>query len=693
MSALAVAQGAEPVAEIRLRDTSRGKVNHRVLGKNVLGHVYVKGNMARNTNVSMQGSGLWDPRAHEPVEQMMRFLRETGTSVMRWPGGCGAHSFNWKKTVGPLPERPKQAFGLPEFLRCCEHVGAEPILTLADFWGTPEDFADIVEYLNAPVGKNPNGGKDWAAVRAAEGRREPYGVVWFECGNETYHGDHRDTVYTPGEYCERYRRIHRAMKAVDDRIKLGAVLKNGYLPGLTSWTREVIAGTAGIADFYIHHAYLPRYQAAKPSGSVKGARPAPDLYALAFAAARQFDMYYTALNRFIREKVGRRVPLAITELNGHFVQGEPVPYRLCLGTAVQVADLLQVLLEPRHNIDNAEYWQFSNEYWGLVRGYEPSYQNPGYWKFSKSFWGLGPYRPPYLKLPAYHVYKLYHDYLGDTLIDVDVTCDGYDTNGGLGVLPAHGSPSEFEAVNEPVRLDRPNWQITNVAGARAVLRDDGTLSVDITSSSPLNYYHAAIALPAKPNRHYKVTAEIRTDGIPGKRGAAIEVQDGRGFGVTRSFARSREVREDGWTGVQCQYTSLPDATGIKVIARRLGPHLRSAKTQAPCRFWVRNLAIQECLPWNSGRVPYLAALATRRADQSVSVIIVNRNLTASVPVRVTGIAAGRVRAETLSGPRVDAMNEENPNTCVLRPLPVQREPDGIRLDVPPHSVSAVELGR
>ena len=119
---------------------------------------------------------------------------------------------------------------------------------------------------------------------------------------------------------------------------------------------------------------------------------------------------------------------------------------------------------------------------------------------------------------------------------------------------------------------------------------------------------------------------------------------------------------------------------------------KRAKFQARCRFWIRNLTVQECLPWNSGRVPYLAALATRRADRSVSVIVVNRHLTASVPVRVAGIVAGQVHAETLTGPRVDATNEEDPNTCTLRPLPVQREPDGIKLSVPPHSVSAVMLG-
>ena len=49
----------------------------------------------------------------------------------------------------------------------------------------------------APVGSNPNGGIDWAVVRATQGHPEPYGVRWFEYGNESYHGGHRGSE--PGE--------------------------------------------------------------------------------------------------------------------------------------------------------------------------------------------------------------------------------------------------------------------------------------------------------------------------------------------------------------------------------------------------------------------------------------------------------------------------------------------------------------
>jgi len=53
--------------------------------------------------------------------------------------------------------------------------------------GNANDAADLIEYLNSPNnGSNPNGGVDWAAVRAANGHPEPYGIKSFEIGNEMF---------------------------------------------------------------------------------------------------------------------------------------------------------------------------------------------------------------------------------------------------------------------------------------------------------------------------------------------------------------------------------------------------------------------------------------------------------------------------------------------------------------------------
>ena len=117
--------------------------------------------------------------------------------------GCRTHNFDWKKLIGKAESRPNNRFGLPEFLRFCRETKAIPIITLPDYSGTAQDAADLVEYLNSPDdGKHP-----WAARRAGDGHPEPYGVKYFEIGNESNHGSHHTIptrVYTPEEYVKRH---------------------------------------------------------------------------------------------------------------------------------------------------------------------------------------------------------------------------------------------------------------------------------------------------------------------------------------------------------------------------------------------------------------------------------------------------------------------------------------------------------
>lgn len=198
-----------------------GKVNPLIFGSNQIAY-------PGREIYSARGAGIWDPVRRMPVSEYVALSKLAGITVQRWPGGCYTHNYNWKKTVGPLNERLDMLFGLSEFLAFCEAANAVPLITLAVYWGEPQDAADLVEYLNQPNnGANPNGGKDWAAIRAMDGHPEPYGVIWFEYGNEDYHGEHKTKenpnprCISPEEYAKRYLKYQTAMKSIDPRIKLG----------------------------------------------------------------------------------------------------------------------------------------------------------------------------------------------------------------------------------------------------------------------------------------------------------------------------------------------------------------------------------------------------------------------------------------------------------------------------------------
>ncbi|MFI9561469.1 hypothetical protein [Nonomuraea endophytica] len=152
-----------------------------------------------------KGFGMWDDTAGKPVQRMVDLAKQTGVSLVRYPGGTVANLFDWKKAVGPQAGRGCQVgggfvggnapmdsiYGPDENERFVDQIGASTMIMTNATTQTAADAADFVEYLNAPVGSNPNGGKDWAKVRAANGRVEPYGIKVWELGNELYLGNQR----------------------------------------------------------------------------------------------------------------------------------------------------------------------------------------------------------------------------------------------------------------------------------------------------------------------------------------------------------------------------------------------------------------------------------------------------------------------------------------------------------------------
>ena len=157
------------------------------------------------------GRGLWDPTTDAPRPRVVSGAIKAGIQSMRFPGGTVANLYNWKRAigpergcqvVGPQPHGPGfegraltsgLAYGPDEYMRFMELVGAKPNIMVPFVTETPQDAADWVEYMNSPAGTeaNPNGGTDWADVRADNGHPAPYRVKWWEIGNEQHHVNSR----------------------------------------------------------------------------------------------------------------------------------------------------------------------------------------------------------------------------------------------------------------------------------------------------------------------------------------------------------------------------------------------------------------------------------------------------------------------------------------------------------------------
>src|SRR5690606_25002403 len=114
---------------------------------------------------------------------------------------------------------------------------------------TPEEAAEWIEYCNGdsdtPMGK----------IRAANGHVEPYGVKYWEIGNEVW-GAWQVGHCNAEQFAERCSRFAQAMKAMDPGIKLLACGDVNM-----DWNQILIERNAEHIDYLTMHLYhgYPRF--------------------------------------------------------------------------------------------------------------------------------------------------------------------------------------------------------------------------------------------------------------------------------------------------------------------------------------------------------------------------------------------------------------------------------------------------
>jgi alpha-N-arabinofuranosidase len=160
---------------------------------------------------------------------LMEKMAAMHPAFLRFPGGNyleGDHiadRFQWKKTIGPLEDRPthpspwnyhsSDGMGLLEFLGWCEDLNMNPVLAVyagyslkgehvnpgADLEPYVEDALDEIEYVT--------GGPDtkWGSERVKDGHPAPFKLTYVEIGNEDW--------FDKAGYEDRYAQFYKAIKA------------------------------------------------------------------------------------------------------------------------------------------------------------------------------------------------------------------------------------------------------------------------------------------------------------------------------------------------------------------------------------------------------------------------------------------------------------------------------------------------
>jgi alpha-L-arabinofuranosidase len=383
------------------------KINELLFGTSILGS---SANQTY-TGLNNYGGGVWDPATQTTAQELVSLSKNISIPIFRFTQDAA-----WKETIGPVETRPNHKFGIDEFMKFISETGADVIYMLPYPMTDMNSAADLVEYLNQPNdGTNPHGGVDWASVRAANGHPEPYHVKYFELGNEVFNSS--IFGYTPEnvqKYIQDYTTYSAAMKEVDNTIKLGVPL---YTEIDFPWDRDIldpVNGIGSIVDFVIIHVY---------NAYLINNDPDIDYYNM-FRIA--YGSESDTLHKFQRaiDYSGRKdLPIAITEFNGQFIQDIPYPFRYTLGNALNVAELLRTFMYADANIIMANYWQFSNSYFGMV-----------YNDINTSVLSH------YNKRPNYLVYELYRNHFGKFLTDVTVQTSTYDIISDYNVDEAHNIP-------------------------------------------------------------------------------------------------------------------------------------------------------------------------------------------------------------------------------------------------------------
>ena len=168
---------------------------------------------------------------------------------VRWPGGCFADEYHWRKGIGSqrtVTLNPNwggviesNTFGTNEFMDFIDQIGAEAYLSVNVGSGTPQEAAEWLEYLTTSQASTL--GKE----RAVNGHPAPYKIALLGIGNESWDcGGNMTPEYYLQQlkiYSRFVRNFNPAQQSDNQMLKI-AVGPGGGEPRWTEWTETIMKG-------------------------------------------------------------------------------------------------------------------------------------------------------------------------------------------------------------------------------------------------------------------------------------------------------------------------------------------------------------------------------------------------------------------------------------------------------------------
>lgn len=336
-------------------------------------------------------------------EDVLELVRALRPSCIRWPGGCFTENYHWRDGVGerrpvkfdwfwnkPEPNR----VGTHEFLQFCGEVGAETVICANFHSATPEEAAAWVQYCNGDA-STPEGRR-----RAENGHPEPFNVLHWDIGNETWSlGKER--------YAKGFVEFHREMKAADERIKCVAVGPSHFD---RAWNEEVLQVAGEYLDYLAPHCYT--------GWGERDAAKCPDWYYRNLSSALEVEDVLRKNVQMLDEFLPHRseVGIALDEWGvwTQTVQGIHQNYDLSDGLVA--ASVFNAMHRLCRRVKMANWAQLVNVL-GVIQA-----------NATQAF-----------PTPVYHVFRLYSNLCEEQLLESEVVGEAFDVPEDAR-FPAQGVP-------------------------------------------------------------------------------------------------------------------------------------------------------------------------------------------------------------------------------------------------------------
>lgn len=292
---------------------------------------------------------------------------------------------------------------------------------------------------------------EWAQKRVNNGHPEPYGIKYWEIGNEVYL--RRDRPSSPEEYASEYMAFRDAMHLVDPTIIVSANAR--YEERFDStWNEPLLAALDGNLDALSLHMYYPVV-----SGGAYG--PTHDLALM--AASSQADRDLARMRQLIASHVSQpdRVSLLLGENGVHYgIEEDAVVWnRLIVG--VYDADMLGIYVQR----SSSYHLDLAIQHW--LHGQSATADINYTWATDERY-----------RRPDYYALQMWTQHFGDMLINNTVNCATFDMPEQYGrVGPLHGIP--YLAVHTSITGDKLYLLVIN-----RHLTHDITANIHITGFQP-----------------------------------------------------------------------------------------------------------------------------------------------------------------------------------------------------------------